>query len=355
MGVAILLILLSSSYQSSYLVKVVAIATWMILITAILTRILGNVAQPFVLFLFIVGGVTSAIRGHVSRVFTAKECRRVSVIDILESLVDDRSDDDDDDENKDSEEEWLPLHVDTPPLDTPNMSSSTKRRLVRFKTKSLDEGTPSPPTSPSHKPWASMDAPYIEDTIVERHGVLKRSDSSKHHPRRHGNATNAVFIWLVLLILLLVLWRNPWLWVPLGAVAGWFMVKQYLAQLSWLQHGHAHVMKRWGLLNEWLKIHRESLFPPPIPTLLHWGVTADRKLLQLIKASVGSLMSAGIILGLLVLAMGGAILLVLQIQMEVSHTLQLGTYLLNSSIADNVWVNRYEYGVVVSIHVILIL
>ena len=106
-------------------------------------------------------------------------------------------------------------------------------------------------------------------------------------------------------------------------------------------------MKGWGLLNEWLKVHRELLFPPPIPTLLHWGVAADRKLLQLIKVSVGSLMSAGIILGLLILTMGGAILLVLQIQVEISHTLDLGTHLLNSSIVDNVWVNRYgtiQYG-----------
>ena len=127
-----------------------------------------------------------------------------------------------------------------------------------------------------------------------------------------------VFLGLYSAFFTMILWTYPFLLILLVPFAVWAALKRAIS----VGRSTASLNKfspRLVTLRGWLASRKSLLVPPPIPTLFHFYLTVDRKILKIAKHSVGSLISLFIICGLLVSLLGLTVFLVLQIQVELSH------------------------------------
>ena len=68
----------------------------------------------------------------------------------------------------------------------------------------------------------------------------------------------------------------------------------------------------------------------------------DKRVLHFTQDLVGSIVSLCMISGMLIGCVGVAMLLVAQIQLELTNTVGLTVQTLNSSVADSPWLHRLE-------------
>ena len=234
-----------------------------------------------------------------------------------------------------------------------------RKPTVRFKSQSFEPTTHSDlimsqsPTRP-----LSFDAPlskYKSKTITEEEEEEERergggggggrerdplSLSSSTSLNQQQLANNQIFLVLITSCTVLVLIRHSWLLLlAIPLVLGWCIKRLIHLPITAYVYSIVNVYVR--RFKEWLYRHQSKLFPQPIPTLYQLCLDIDNLALMLLRSTAGSVVSTLIIIGLLLGSVGLSAFLVFQIQLELSHTVGLATQVLNTSLDDNEWIQRY--------------
>ena len=340
---AILLLCFASNSQTSYVIKGIVVTQWYLITVTIANRFLGYVGLPLVTVLFIVSLLVWIIRSKVHLKSNESIRRKViprkqSIFEAInESIVErglgimDSIKEEEEEGSEHSEEE---VKEDTDPLIPLHYKDqSLKRRLVHFKSKSVEERTPSPEkVIPS---WHSTDSSHLSDT--ETHGVLKNPYPDEQDADHHDNTTDHIFLLLISAYMSVILWRNLWMLFLVAPLVIWSLIKKPFLRMTSI---YKHILKATQFVTNWFKDHRDLLCPQPLPYAFLVCKAIDNKLLRLIKLSVGPLMSITIVIGLLVGSVGIAVFLVFEIQLEMVYTLNLAKQLLNSSLVETPWIHR---------------
>ena len=337
---AILLLCFASNSQTSYIIKGIVVTQWYLITVTIANRFFGYVGLPLVTVLFLVSLLVWVIRSQVhlksNESIRRKVSRRKQSIfeAINESIVErglgimDNIKEEEEEESEHSEEEvkedidpLIPLHY---------KDQSLKRRLVHFKSKSVEERTPSP-----EKVIPSWYSSHLSDT--ETHGVLKNPYPDEQDADRHDNTTDQIFLLLISAYMSVILWRNLWLLFLVAPLVIWSLVKKPFLRMTSI---YKHILKASQFVTNWFKDHRDLLCPQPLPYAFLVCKALDNKILRFIKLSVGPLMSITIVIGLLVGSVGIVVFFVFEIQLEIVYTINLAKQLLNSSVVETPWIHR---------------
>ena len=147
--------------------------------------------------------------------------------------------------------------------------------------------------------------------------------------------SNQVFFVLVIACLLVVLWKHPIFTLILIPFAIWSSIK-YTFTLAVVKNS---VLNQFSNSSQsaidWILSQDKILFPWPMPMMYTMYLFIDKKVLEGVKKSIGSLASALIIVLLLVVVLAVAVLLVFQIQVEVMHYASAAVSVWNSTVATN--------------------
>ncbi len=147
--------------------------------------------------------------------------------------------------------------------------------------------------------------------------------------------SNQIFLVLVIACLLVVLWKHPIFTLLLIPFAIWSIIK-YTFTLAVVKNS---VMDRFSNSSQtsidWFLSQDKIFFPWPMPMMYTIYLFIDKKVLEGVKKSIGSLASALIIVLLLVVVLAVAVLLVFQIQVEVMHYASAAVSVWNSTVATN--------------------
>lgn len=152
------------------------------------------------------------------------------------------------------------------------------------------------------------------------------------------NASNKAFLVLITVCSLLVVLHHPLLLLLAVPFCLLWCIKQ-LMRLSIATYCYQIVTLFVSKVYGWCLKHQAKLFPQPLPVLLQICGDIDNLAIVVLQQSVGSLVSAIIIIGLLLGSIGLALFLLFQIQLEISHTIGLLTQVLDSS---NSWIYKYK-------------
>ena len=143
---------------------------------------------------------------------------------------------------------------------------------------------------------------------------------------------NYMFILLAIFFLIVVFWLYPFLLVLLVPFASWAVLRRGIR--AWLQKGYP-LSSQFTSLSHWLHYRHPFLFPSPLPTLFKVFLAMDRKMLQFVRGSLDSLMSALMITSLLVSGLALTVFLALQIQVELSHYITMMSAVWNRTVSSN--------------------
>ena len=146
------------------------------------------------------------------------------------------------------------------------------------------------------------------------------------------NQRKYMFILLAIFFFMAVFWLYPFLLVLLVPFASWAVLRR--GARAWLQKGYP-LSSQLTSLSHWLHSRHSFIFPAPLPTLFKVFLAADRKVLQFVRGSLDSLMSALMITSLLVSALALTVFLALQIQVELSHYITMMSAVWNRTVSSN--------------------
>ena len=173
-------------------------------------------------------------------------------------------------------------------------------------------------------------------SMQEKKQLHKRSRTSTlKFEKKERKGSNQVFLLLVTCCLMVVVWKKPWLLPLISTLLVW--------RLVWKALDHLSLYDRWQAVRKALAAqflpYMKVLWPEPLPTFVELCLSLDRHILRFFRFSVGGIMSAGIIVGLLVGSLAVAAFLIFEIQVEASYTVGMAMQVLNTSV-DNDWVVR---------------
>ena len=160
-----------------------------------------------------------------------------------------------------------------------------------------------------------------------------RAKIAKHH-------SNELFLLLFTCCMVVVLWHHPLMLLLLAPVSLWCTMKKLSAKSSIIFRYAKFLRTTKDSVISWIVMHFAFVFPQPLPTLYNLYVRLDKWLLDLSRELVGRLVSACMIVSLLIGSVGVSILLVAQIQLEVTNAVGLTVHVLNSSVANSTWIQR---------------
>lgn len=147
----------------------------------------------------------------------------------------------------------------------------------------------------------------------------------------HENS-NLVFVVLLIAYFIVMCWHYPFIVFLLSPLALWALIKHALSLSSTLgSRAVTTVRKVIGGLKEkaWL------LAPPPLPMLMRLLLKADSTILKFAVRSTGSLVSAFIITGLVVGVAATVVVLLLKVQVELTHYMTVGARVWNMTVTNN--------------------
>ena len=208
-------------------------------------------------------------------------------------------------------------------------------KSVRFQ----DECTDFPVSVPSTDGIEEKSSDEDEGENYSTQGRYLSQRKSRTNPlkfeKKERKASNQVFLLLVTCCLMVALWSRPWLLLLISPLLIWRLACKALSHFS--LHDPWQALRR-ALAAQFLP-YAKVLWPEPLPTFVELCLSLDRHVLQFFRLSVGGIMSAGIIVGLLVGSLALVALLVFEIQVEVSYTVDMATQVLNTSV-NNSWIVR---------------
>ena len=341
-------------------IKGVVVTVWYLILALFANYLLGYIGIPLITVLFGAALLIWLIKSQAESMVAGNEKdslqrQKPSLFErinenILETSLgikaDGTSTDSEQDEDKDGNGEEVEaeknkceaVDIDEMPYLSGEGSSEDclrQRRSVHFgKTATVD-------VPPSSEDWVkpvplqtsySVDSPSAFSHSESLQSILKKSES-----RQFTTVTN-IFLVLTTTCFLVMLWRNMWLLLLIVPMVLWSLVKRPLVmQLPFVSLLYNKSMRMFDSL---LIEKKELLCPQPLPILVQLCQRLDRKLLRVLKSSVGTIMSAGIIIALVVGGVGLFVFFVLEVQVEVAYAVNLMKQLLNSSVIESPWLNR---------------
>ena len=97
---------------------------------------------------------------------------------------------------------------------------------------------------------------------------------------------------------------------------------------------------RWSDIKNGIWTRKSVLFPSPIPTIIQIYLAIDKKILNVVRNSIGGLLTTFIIVSLLIVMTAVTVLLLFEIQVEVMHYVTSALAVWNSTLADNQQINE---------------
>ena len=146
---------------------------------------------------------------------------------------------------------------------------------------------------------------------------------------------NQVFLLLFTVCLIVTLWRYPFLLLLLAPFALWIVIKRALSLAAVQQSTFCQIPAVLRTTQAWIAARKEAFFPSPLPTMLKMYIFVDKKLLHVVKQSMGGLVSMCMIVGLILAGLAVFILLIFQIQVELSHYVSVSTTVWNRTVANH--------------------
>lgn len=146
---------------------------------------------------------------------------------------------------------------------------------------------------------------------------------------------NQVFLLLFTVCLIVTFWRYPFLLLLLAPFAMWIVIKRALSMAAVQHSTFCQIPTVLRTTQAWIVARKEAFFPSPLPTMLKMYIFVDKKLLHVVKQSMGGLVSMCMIVGLILAGLAVFILLIFQIQVELSHYVSVSATVWNRTVANH--------------------
>ena len=144
-----------------------------------------------------------------------------------------------------------------------------------------------------------------------------------------------VFLLLFTVCLIVTFWRYPFLLLLLAPFALWIVVKRVFSLAVVQQSTFCQIPAVFHSTQAWIVTRKDVFFPSPLPTMLKMYIFVDKKLLHVVKQSVSGLVSMCMIVGLILAALAVFILLIFEIQVELSHYVSVSATVWNRTVANH--------------------
>jgi hypothetical protein len=180
-----------------------------------------------------------------------------------------------------------------------------------------------------------------EEEIDGRGRPFVLSEMSAKERARARRQSNRVFIVLFTACFVVYIWRHPLLvllFIPFGVWSG----LKHAFNLAMARNSEfvARLSSRWSNIRNGIQTRRSVLLPSPIPTIIQIYLAIDKKILNVVRNSIGSLLTTFIIVSLLIGMTAVTILLLFEIQVEVMHYVTSSLAVWNSTVADSQQINE---------------
>lgn len=193
-----------------------------------------------------------------------------------------------------------------------------------------------------HEEKAEEEDAEDQDNESNRRARLFSLSEMSAKERAHARAqSNRVFIVLFTACFVVYVWRHPLLVLLFTPFVVWSALKytfklavnRYSKQISTLG-------ARWRSFKSVIHSRKSVLFPSPIPTIVQLYLAFDKKVLGLVRSSMGGIMTSFIIVSLLILTTAVTVMLLFEIQVEVMHYVSSALTVWNNTMADSEQINE---------------
>lgn len=161
---------------------------------------------------------------------------------------------------------------------------------------------------------------------------LRRGGRSRSRKAQTRENSNPVFVVLLIAYFIVICWHYPFFLFVLSPLALWALVKRALSLSSTL--GSRAICTVRSVITG-LKERAWLIAPPPLPMLMRVLLKADSTILKLAVRTTGSLVSAFIILGLVVGVAATIVVLLLKVQVELTHYMTVGARVWDMTVTNN--------------------
>ena len=180
-----------------------------------------------------------------------------------------------------------------------------------------------------------------EEEIDGRGRLFALSEMSAKERARARKQSNRVFIVLFTACFVVYVWRHPLLvllFIPFGVWSG----LKYAFNFAVARNSEfvARLSSSWSDLKNGIQTRRSVLFPSPIPTIIQIYLAIDKKVLSVIRNSIGGLLTVFIIVSLLIVMTAVTVMLLFEVQVEVMHYVTSALAVWNSTLADHQQINE---------------
>lgn len=317
----LLVLVFQPSLSRSWLLLPLSVVVWFVAICSMAKCLLGTTGLSISILFFAIASLTYVIRSKARKTTgipsdSGHSLRRQSTI---MEVITDRLDE-------------FGISRRSP---SPSADDLPHHKSVTFQDEHVDlpVGVPSEGRTPDDS--SDEDEGGLSPLQEKRSFLRKSRTSALHFEKKERTGSNQVFLLLMTCCLIRLLWSQPWLLLLISPLLIWHLARKILNHLS--------LHQQWWAMRKALAAQTlpsmEVLWPEPLPTLLQLCLDLDRWVLQIFRLSLGGIMSAGIIVGLLVGSLALSAFLVFQIQLEVSYTIGMATQILNTSV-NNSWIVR---------------
>ncbi|KAM7313331.1 transmembrane protein 245 isoform X1 [Ixodes scapularis] len=223
------------------------------------------------------------------------------------------------------------------PGDKPQEQSSPEgtRRMLAPALHVSRASTPDRRLSASSGEDTILPAITIQDSDRKESKDSKDKDKEEDKDKEHQDLSRLYLTTLVWACVLAQLWRYIWLlhltYVPLL----YTIIKRLGSHLNlW---GCVREQSRswcWTLRN-WYEDRRQALFPAPVHGLWHLLRGGDKRMVSLLKTSIDSFTTVGIILLVSLMATVGTVFLAVQVYGESMHLVEVTSGLINRTVVNS--------------------
>lgn len=165
------------------------------------------------------------------------------------------------------------------------------------------------------------------DTDETDFGGRRKVPHGDHHNHNHHHG-NIIFVALLSVCTVVNFWLHPFLFYALVPPCIWLVVKYLCSGVVW-SRGVACLASVVSSIGAWVDV----VMPVPLSSLATLFVSLDQLCTRVVKASLGSLVSVHIILGLVLVVVGGVLLLGFETQVELRHFGSVVMSIWNSTVA----------------------
>lgn len=348
--VGFVLLLLMSNSSHKIALKVLSACLWIMGLVTAGTYLIGSLAIPAVFFLFIASIIASFVvlakkekekwfensseresveEGLLEKGITVENIQRLSLqeseleVRILGTDSDcDSVDSIQDDDYKGTNKKQVSFDPSTPVKLSPQVTRDASPPRLQAQSKNI------PLLKRQSKQFSNKHNPK---EIEEIDGA---TPSCSHHVRVQAQNNNIFFV-LLTACLLVVLWKHPIITLFLIPFAIWSCIKHLFA-ITVVKHLVGDYLSRLSqTITNWFRANNKILIPWPMPMMYTIYLSGDKKIFEAVKKSIGSLVSALIIVLMLVVVCASFVLLMLQIQVELKHYTDSAVSVWNNTMTAN--------------------